>query len=78
MASHSVLDSQQVLAARIRRDKLRTAMQAPISAPMYCVLYLKNGRERRSPWFYRRDHALTALELMQAKYGKKNAIIYLD
>lgn len=78
MATESVLDSQQALAARIRKDRLRTYLQAPISAPMYCVLYLKNGREHQSPWFYRRDHAQTALEMMQAKYGKKNAIIYLD
>lgn len=78
MATESVLDSQQALAARINRDRARTAMQAPISTPMYCVLYLKNGREHQSPWLYRRDHAQAALELMQAKYGKNNAIIYRD
>lgn len=78
MATQSVLDLQQALAARIKRDQLRTALQTPISAPMYCVFYLKNGREHRSPWLYRRDHAQTALELMQAKYGEKNAIIYRD
>ena len=78
MATESVLDSQQALAARIRKDRLRTDLQTPISPRMYCVLYLKNGREHQSPRFSRRDHALTALELMQAKYGQNNAMIYLD
>ncbi|ANY87630.1 MULTISPECIES: hypothetical protein [Pseudomonas] len=77
MAS-SALISPEALHARIKKDRLRTALQAPISAPMYCVLYLKEKRECRSPWFARREHAQAALDLMQAKYGKGKAIVYVD
>ncbi len=78
MATHSVMDQHARLAMRKHRDRSRTAMQAPIAVPMYCVLYLKNGKEHRSPWLYKEEHAQAALEMMQGKYGKKNAIIYMD
>lgn len=66
------------LEARIARDKRRTAVQAPISQTKLCVFYLVNGRERRSPWFYRDETARRALALMQAKYGQRNAILFRD
>lgn len=60
------------------KDRARHALQAPIASPKYRVLYLKNGKEHRSPWLYRQEHANKGLELMRAKYGQKNAIIYVD
>ncbi|MFM9881118.1 MAG: hypothetical protein ACKVOO_12000 [Burkholderiaceae bacterium] len=60
------------------RDTQRTVMQTPISTPRYRVLYLKNGREHRSPWLYREKIAQQGLAMMQAKYGERNAIIYVD
>jgi hypothetical protein len=56
----------------------RTNMQTPISAPMYRVLYLVNKKEKQSPWLYRLENAKAALAMMQAKYGQRNAIIYVD
>lgn len=66
------------LEKRRERDRLRTVLQQPISAPRYCVMYLVNGRERQSAWLYDRDHAHKGLQMMQAKYGDRNAIIYVD
>lgn len=60
------------------KDRTRHALQAPIAAPKYRVLYLKNGKEHCSSWLYRQDHARQGLEMMQAKYGERNAIIYVD
>lgn len=59
-------------------DKAREALQAPISAPSYKVMWLVNGKEKQSPWLYKKEHAQRALSLVQAKYGKQNAIIYVD
>ena len=66
------------LERRCERDRLRTVMQPPISAPRYRVMYLANGRERKSAWLYNNDHARKGLRMMQAKYGERNAIIYVD
>lgn len=52
--------------------------QHPISAPRYKVMYLVNGKERQSAWLYDEVHAQQGLAMMQAKYGDKNAIIYVD
>lgn len=60
------------------RDALTQALQAPIAAPRYKVMYLVNGKERQSPWLYKEDHAQQGLAMMKAKYGAKNAIIYVD
>ncbi|BCG22044.1 hypothetical protein TUM18999_02350 [Pseudomonas tohonis] len=78
MDAQSALRAKLALSARIERDRLRTAMQAPISAPRYRVLYLKDGKEKHSAWFYKHDYARVALQLMQKKYGDKKAIIYID
>lgn len=53
-------------------------LQPPISAPRYKVFYRANGEERQSAWLYREENARRALAMMQAKYGKKNAIIFMD
>ncbi|MBA1238718.1 hypothetical protein G7015_09540 [Pseudomonas kunmingensis] len=59
------------------KDRTRTAIQAPIGRPK-CVIYLKDRKEHRTAWFSSQERAQQALEIMQAKYGTKNAIIYLD
>jgi hypothetical protein len=59
-----------------RDDQLRHALQAPIAAPKYCVMYDVDREHHRTPWFYRKEHARTALEIMQRKHGA--AIIYVD
>lgn len=41
----------------------------------YCVIYLKNGKEKTSPWFYSKDRAREALKIMPAKH---EAILYRD
>lgn len=51
---------------------------APIAATRYCVVYLKQRKEYRTAWLYRHDHAQRALEIVQRRYGEKNAIIYVD
>ena len=60
------------------RDRRRTVMQMPIAVPRYRVKYLKNGKEHRSAWLYREEHARQGLAMMSAKYGERNAIIYVD
>lgn len=60
------------------RDRMRTAVQAPLSDQKLCVLYVVNKREKRSPWFYKPERARQALALMQAKYGQRNCILYRD
>ena len=64
--------------SRLEKDRLRTVLQAPISVPMYRILYLKKGRECQSPWLYKKQNADIALGLMKKKYGERNAIIYVD
>jgi hypothetical protein len=44
----------------------------------YRVLYLKDRKEHKTPWFKVRERADVALKLMRQKYGEKNAIIYVD
>lgn len=60
------------------RDRQRTVLQTPISTPRYRVMYLKNGKEHRSAWLYREEQARQGLAMMSAKYGERNAIIYVD
>jgi len=42
------------------------------------VIYLKNGKEKRSAWFLDETRARKALQIIQSKYGEKNAILYRD
>lgn len=51
--------------------------QAPGNTPRFCVLYLKQGQEKRSPWMTQK-RANEAAALMRAKYGERNAIVYRD
>lgn len=51
--------------------------QAPIHAPQYCVIYLKDGKQKRGAWMSR-ERAHKAAAMMRAKYGERNAIVYMD
>lgn len=62
----------------LKADQLRHALQAPIAAPRYRVLYLENGKEKSSPWLYRQEHAQAALGVLQRRVGPRNAIVYVD
>lgn len=57
-------------------DRQRHALQAPLSCEKCCVLYIKNGREHRSPWYYSVAIGRRALELMRRRYGR--AILFRD
>ncbi|WP_039912408.1 hypothetical protein [Cellvibrio mixtus] len=59
-------------------DNTRHALQAPISQTKLKVMWLVNGKEKQSPWLYKREHAQRLLSLIQTKYGEKNAIIFRD
>ncbi|GAA5138030.1 hypothetical protein [Alloalcanivorax gelatiniphagus] len=67
-----------------QKAKVRKAIEpkpmplAPISAPRYRIFYLVEGKERQSAWLYDESNARKGLAMMQAKYGKKNAVIYVD
>ncbi len=71
---------------RVRADRLRASCSGwpddrsgdndAMIGRRYAVLYLKNGRELRSPWFLRSSTAQTALQIMRQKHG--SAIIYVD
>lgn len=60
------------------KDRMRTACQAPISSEKSCVMYRVNGKEKRTPWFYREETIQRALKLMQARYGERQCGIYVD
>jgi hypothetical protein len=62
----------------LKADTHRHALQAPIAAPRYRVLYLENGKEKGTAWLYREEHAQTALAVVQRRVGPRNAIIYVD
>lgn len=59
-------------------DNTRTALQAPISEPAYRVLWLVNGKEKKSPYLYKEEHAKQLLTTLRIKHGEKNAIIYIN
>jgi len=44
----------------------------------WCVLYLVNKKELRSPWFYSHDRVKQAFDIITRKYGTGNTIIYRD
>lgn len=67
-----------VATAQRERDRLRTVLQQPISTPRYRIMYLVNGRERKSAWLYNSALAQRGLQMMRVKYGERNAIIYVD
>lgn len=60
------------------RDQSRHAIQAPIASPRFCVVYLKDGREKTTPWFSNHGCAQKALSLMQEQCGHGNAVILRD
>lgn len=65
-------------AAQRMRDRVRTALQAPISQYKACVLYVEDRVEKQTPWFYTPQRAQKALEIMQAKHGFKSCTLYRD
>ena len=68
--------TQDVNKTLSRADQLRHALQAPIAGPKYCVLFTRNGAERRTPWLYSLDRAQRALEICTRQFGP--SIIYVD
>ncbi|HLO61722.1 MAG TPA: hypothetical protein VK165_02030 [Azonexus sp.] len=60
--------------AAIRRAAKQSI--AHIGVQRFCVCYLKNGREHRSPWFNSRTRAHLAREILAAKNGP--AIVWID
>lgn len=61
-----------------RADRTRTALQAPLSHYKCRVVYIREGRECRSPWLYSRERGHLALKMMQDKYGARSAVLYID
>ncbi len=59
----------------VLREECRS-IQASLGMRKYCVLYLKNGREHRSPWFSSKERTKKARQLLAAKHGK--TIIYIS
>lgn len=78
MTATTSASTQAALNQRRERDRLRTALQAPIGPLRICVLYLVNGEERRTPWLHSRERAQEALCILQAKYGEGRAVLYRD
>lgn len=61
------------------RQRIIADLQSQVEvSTRYRVLYLKDRKEHKTPWFKVRERADIALKLMQQKYGEKNAIIYVD
>lgn len=42
------------------------------------VLYLKNGKEHATPWYYTPARAQRALKIMQRRFGERNCILFRD
>jgi hypothetical protein len=49
---------------------------ARIGIQRFCVLYRRDGKEHRSPWFASSARAHRACKIMANKYGQ--AIVYRD
>jgi len=43
----------------------------------WCILFIKDGQEQKSPWFYSLDRCKAAFEVIKAKYGSRS-LIYMD
>ncbi len=54
----------------------RAGTGAPISAEKCCVVYMVNGKERRSPWLYSLERGERALAILKARHGR--AILFRD
>lgn len=59
-------------------DRARHALQSPISGEKCRVLYQANGKGKASPWFYTKARGRAALEIIGAKHGHRNAILFVD
>lgn len=60
------------------RDRSRTALQTPIAAPRYRVMYMHGRQERKTAWFHSVARADKALAIVRARVGATNAITYMD
>ena len=60
------------------RDRSHTALQTPIAAPRYRVMYMHGRQERKTAWFHTEARADRALKIVQARVGTTNAITYMD
>lgn len=54
----------------------RAGTGASISAERCCVLYLVNGKEKRSPWIHSLERGERALAILKARHGQ--AILFRD
>ena len=82
VSTEYIADTPEAAADKVRtlhkaKKRMRNRNQVPIHAPQYCVMYLKTGKEKRTAWMSR-ERAHKALHIMQAKYGERNAIVYMD
>jgi hypothetical protein len=47
-------------------------------ATRFCAAYVSGKQRRQTPWYLNREHAHTALRLMQAKYGNTFGGVWMD
>lgn len=66
------------LTTTICNDTRRAAKAAlrSVGIQRFRVLWLRDGKERKSPWFYSKERADLARDAMADKYGR--AIVYVD
>ncbi|AVR89773.1 hypothetical protein [Thauera aromatica] len=66
------------LTTTTRNDTRRAAKAAlrSFGIQRFRVLWLRDGKERKSPWFYSKERADQARDAMADKYGR--AIVYVD
>lgn len=81
VAGEHVASTPEAAAAAIRQHyaamKKPARTQPPVNSPQCCVVYLEGGKEKRTAWMSR-ERATQALAVMRAKYGERNAIVYVD
>ncbi|WP_373190471.1 hypothetical protein [Halomonas sp.] len=82
MTAEYIAATPEAAADKVRqmhRDvkRARHRNQTPIHAPQYCVMYLKDGKEKRGAWM-NRERAHQAAAMMRAKYGERNVTVYMD
>ena len=82
VAGEHIASTPEAAAAAIRQHckdmkRKHNRNQTPIHAPQYCVIYLKDGKEKRGAWMSR-ERAQQAAAIMRAKYGERSATVYMD
>jgi hypothetical protein len=51
--------------------------ETPI-ATRYCAIYSSGKQHKQSPWYLNREHAHSALRMMQAKHGNSTGGVWMD